>query len=37
MNGLTVSKRVDYIAMAFLITLAVMTPLGAMLGLAHAL
>lgn len=37
MNGLNVSKRVDHFAMAFLITLAVMTPVGALIGLAHAL
>jgi len=37
MTALTLSKRLDQWAMAFLITLAVMTPLGAVIGLAHTL
>ena len=37
MTALTLSKRLDHWAMAFLITLAVMTPLGAVIGLAHTL
>lgn len=37
MNGLNLSKRLDQWALAFLITLAVMTPVGALIGLAHTL
>jgi hypothetical protein len=37
MTGLNLSNRIDHIAMAFLITLVVMTPIGAIVGLAHAL
>ena len=37
MTGLNLSHRIDHFAMAFLITLAVLTPIGAVIGLAHAL
>jgi hypothetical protein len=37
MNGLNLSNRFDPWAAAFLITLAAMAPLTALIGLAHSL